>query len=243
MVVRARLIVPADPSGEIGWFEGSDSNAFLIQSAYSGTKGMRVDNQLALVTCTRDDCEGCPVGGMVTCHFTNRDRAIFTASAIPAFLIAFVGLFHLHWYLAIIMVALTVAYFGFIEVWSMCSHCPHYAEPGTASLRCWANYGCPKIRRYQPGPMSRGEKVVFLGGMTTVMGFPALVFVLGGTVLFFLVYVASIVFLFGMLTTHFCSRCMNLACPINRVDDATRRAFQELNPSTVDRENGTFSTP
>jgi hypothetical protein len=32
------------------------------------------------------------------------------------------------------------------------------------------------------------------------------------------------------LQTYLCSQCMNFACPLNRVDEATRRAFWARNP-------------
>ena len=181
-------------------------------------------------TCTRDDCEDCPVEGRVTCHFTWRDRAVFSASAAPAFVLAFAGLYLVGPLLVAVMAALTVAYFGLVEVWSMCSHCPHYAEPGTRTLRCWANHGCPKLREHRPGPMSGPEKSVFMGGMATVMGFPALVFLAQGMTPLLAAYCAALVLLFTVLRLRFCGRCMNLACPLNRVDAGTAGTFRELNP-------------
>ena len=56
-------------------------------------------------------------------------------------------------WMTVFTIALCVGFFGFIETRVLCSHCPHYAEEG-ASLRCWANYGSPKLFKYRPGPMS-----------------------------------------------------------------------------------------
>ena len=36
------------------------------------------------------------------------------------------------------------------------------AETGTKTLKCWANYGSPKLWKYRPGPMSLAEKTVFI---------------------------------------------------------------------------------
>ena len=111
----------------------------------------------------------------------------------------------------------------------MCSHCPHYAEEGS-SLRCWANYGSPKIWKYRPGPMSPVEKVVFIAGLVVVFGYPLVYFIASGAwylmVLCFLLTAGFYV----TLKRSFCSKCMNFACPLNAVPDPVRQEFWELNP-------------
>lgn len=80
-----------------------------------------------------------------------------------------------------------IAFFGFIEIRVMCSHCPHYAESPT-SLKCWANYGSPKLWQYRPGPMSLVEKAVFFIGFAIVWGYPALLLMTGKQLFLLLVY-------------------------------------------------------
>jgi hypothetical protein len=55
--------------------------------------------------------------------------------------------------------------FGLLEIRVMCSHCPHYAEAGRL-LKCWANYGSPKLWAYRPGPMCRMETLHLEHGRT-----------------------------------------------------------------------------
>jgi hypothetical protein len=74
-------------------------------------------------------------------------------------------------WLLIPWLTMIIGYFGFIEIRVMCSHCPHYAE-SDSSLKCWANYGSPKIWKYRPEPMSFIEKAIFLGGFAIIWGYP-----------------------------------------------------------------------
>ena len=120
-------------------------------------------------------------------------------------------------------------YFWFLEIRVMCSHCPHYAEPGS-SLKCWANYGAPKIWEYRPGPMSFVEKFLFLGGFAVIWGYPLYYLITGAQWFLLFVYALSTVGCAMTLKLFLCTQCMNFACPLNSVDDATRHAFFKHNP-------------
>ena len=114
---------------------------------------MFLDPQRPLTTCTAANCEGCPVSKDVHCHFRARDLTAFLLAGLPIFFIGGAGIFRVNaWWLAPWLV-MSFGYFGFIESRVMCSHCPHYAEPGK-SLQCWANYGSPRLWKYRPGPMT-----------------------------------------------------------------------------------------
>lgn len=122
-----------------------------------------------------------------------------------------------------------IAFFGFIEIRVMCSHCPHYAESPT-SLKCWANYGSPKLWQYRPGPMSLVEKAVFFIGFAIVWGYPALLLMTGKQLFLLLVYSMTTTGFFLTLIKFMCCQCMNFACPLNGVDEETRGAFFDKNP-------------
>ena len=127
---------------------------------------------------------------------------------------------------------LIIGYFGFVEIRVMCSHCPHYAEEGS-TLKCWANYGSPKIWKYRPGPMTYWEKVMFFVGFALVWGYP-LVFLIYGFQLFLLsVYLITVAGFFMTLRTFLCSQCINFACPLNTVPDTIRGAFFNKNPGVA----------
>ena len=148
---------------------------------------------------------------------------------LPSFLVGGAAILAVGLVPLVVWIALCVAFFGFIEIRVMCSHCPHYAEEGS-SLRCWANYGSPKPWRYRPGPMSTAEKVVFIGGFIVVWGYPLGFFAAAGYWYLLALYVLLTAGFFVTLKRSFCSRCMNFACPLNGVPDPVRREFWELNP-------------
>lgn len=191
---------------------------------------MFLDPHRPLTTCTAISCDGCPVRNEVHCHFHGRDLAAFVFAVLPAVIVGGAGVVRIGaWWLAP-WALVAAAYFGFIEIRVMCSHCPHYAEPGK-SLQCWANYGSPRLWRYRPGPMTLAEKIVFATGLVLVFGYP-FVFLLAGPQWFLLVvYVLAVVSFYLTLRRSFCSECMNFACPLNAVDEGVRRDFFKWNPT------------
>jgi hypothetical protein len=183
-----------------------------------------------LATCLREDCLACPIREVIHCHFRVVDFVRFMAIALPSLLVGAVGIeVHLGYWL-VPWAILSAAFFGFIEIRVLCSHCPHYAQPGRV-LRCWANPGSPKVWKYHPGPLARVEKVVFLSGLAAIWGFPLACTILGGDWLLAALLGASTGAFFVLLRRRFCSRCMNFACPLNLVRQPTREQFFRLNPA------------
>jgi hypothetical protein len=191
---------------------------------------MFLDPQRPLTTCTAANCEGCPVSKDVHCHFHARDLTAFLLSGLPIFVIGGAGVYRVNaWWLAPWLLMI-FSYFGFIEIRVMCSHCPHYAEPGK-SLQCWANYGSPRLWKYRPSPMTTMEKIVFEAGTLLVVAYP-LVFLLTGAQWFLLViYLLTTTGGYATLRRSYCSQCMNFACPLNNVDEKVRAAFFKRNPA------------
>ncbi|MDO9514536.1 MAG: hypothetical protein Q7J01_00350 [Syntrophales bacterium] len=188
-----------------------------------------LDPDRPIASCTSETCDGCTVGTTLHCHFTLRDLTRFLLLALPSFLAGGAGIYYRSGWMLIAWIMVIVGFFGFIEIRVMCSHCPHYAEPGY-SLKCWANYGSPKLWKYRPGPMTRMEKVVFFSGFLVVWGYP-LFFLIEGSQWFLLpVYLLTTVGFFMTLRRCLCSQCINFACPLNTVDDAVRRDFFDRNP-------------
>jgi hypothetical protein len=148
---------------------------------------------------------------------------------MPAFLVGGAGILASGLTPLLIWIAIIVVYFNVVENRVMCSHCPHYAEEGK-SLKCWANYGSPKLWKYRPGPMSLMEKTVFLGGFVVVWGYPLWFLVAGGLWFPLGLYVLLTTGFFVTLKRFLCTQCMNFACPLNGVPDQVRRAFWLRNP-------------
>jgi hypothetical protein len=127
-------------------------------------------------------------------------------------------------------VLLSLSYFGLVEIRVMCSHCPHYAEPGTKSLQCWANYGSPKLWKYRPGPMTSGERIVFFTGLVMIAAYPLPFLVVGMQWLLMTLFAVSVAGMAIIMGRLMCSRCMNFTCPLNGVGRAEREAFFARNP-------------
>jgi hypothetical protein len=188
-----------------------------------------LDPQRPLSTCSSTTCQGCPLQSRLQCHFHGKDLAQFLAIAFPPFIVGGIGVARVNAWLLIPWIGLIVGYFGFIEIRVMCSHCPHYAEPGTKSLQCWANYGSPKLWTYRPGPMSAGEKAVFFGGLALI-ACPLASLVVGMQWLLLALFVALAVVMAAVMRARMCSRCMNFACPFNHVEPLVRAMFFARNP-------------
>jgi hypothetical protein len=185
-----------------------------------------------IATCISEICDNCPVCKTLHCHFKFIDLIYFFLIASPSFVLGGAGIYHINEWWLIPWVILIIGYFGFIEIRVLCSHCPHYAEEGS-SLKCWANYGSPKIWKYRPGPMTFSEKGIFFVGFAFVWGYP-LFFLISGFQLFLLiVYLLTVVGFFMTLRMFLCSQCMNFACPLNTVKNEVRRDFFEHNPEVA----------
>ncbi len=190
---------------------------------------MFLDPEAPIATCIRPSCENCALASRLHCHFNGKDLATFLASVMPAFILGGIGLYRFGIWPFVLWVAFSLSYFGLIEIRVLCSHCPHYAEAGS-TLRCWANYGSPKLWRYRPGPMSRAETIIFLAGLAFIFGYPAAVFLWTSQWLWAALEIVFVIAFFARTEAGMCNRCMNFNCPLNRVDQVTRLAFLKQNP-------------
>ena len=188
-----------------------------------------LDPNRSLTTCASENCEGCEVGQKLHCHFCASDLAHFLLNAAPPFALAAAGIARVGWWWLAPWLVAILGFFGFLEIRVMCSHCPHYAEQG-ASLKCWANYGSPKLWKYRPGPMSRMETFWFFSGFAVILIYPLVFLLIGAQCFLLAMYVLTAVGAIVTLQTSFCSQCINFACPLNRVEDRTRQVFFERNP-------------
>jgi len=196
------------------------------------------DPNQPLATCVSGDCDDCPVRKAVHCHFVPRDLLLFLLIALPSLAVGGAGVYLCDaWFLGP-WFAMMLGFFGLVEIRVLCTHCPHYAEPGT-TLRCWANHGSPKLWRYRPGRMSILEKFVFGAGLAAIWGYPVVFLLAGVKWPLLAVYGALTGSFFLMLRTFFCARCINFACPLNTVKEDVRKGFFQQNP-TVGESWGEF---
>jgi len=190
---------------------------------------MFFDPEKPLATCELDSCDDCTIHSNLHCHFSAKDWIHFLFIAFPPILLGGAGINNINGWLLIPWIIFLVAFFGFIEIRVMCSHCPHYAE-SLKVLKCWANYGSPKIWKYRPGPMTLIEKAVFFSGLTIVWGYPLPFFIFDKQLLLSAVYSMTTIGFFMTMINYMCSQCMNFACPLNHVDDNVRVQFFKYNP-------------
>ncbi len=190
---------------------------------------MFLDSQRPLATCIAANCEGCPVSKDVYCHFHGHDLAAFLFAGLPMVIVGGAGVVQIGAWWLVPWLLIVFAYFGFVEIRVMCSHCPHYAEPGK-SLQCWANYGSPRLWKYHPDPMSITEKIVFVTGLVLVMGYPLAFLLIGPQWFLLAVYLITVVSFYLTLRRSYCSECMNFACPLNIVGEDVRSEFFKRNP-------------
>jgi hypothetical protein len=193
---------------------------------------MFLDPSRPITTCAQASCQDCPLLDSLHCHFQGKDLAKFLGLAFPIFIIGGAGIYRLGVWFLVPWIGFILSYFGLIEIRVMCSHCPHYAEPGS-SLKCWANYGSPKLWRYRPGPMSGVEKGVFLLGLVAIFGYPlALMLTISAWALAGL-YALFVAGGYLFMRRNMCSQCMNFACPLNLVDESRKEAFFIRNPGVA----------
>lgn len=189
-----------------------------------------LDPEKPVATCESESCDDCSIQSDVQCHFSIKDFLYFLFISLPPFVLGTAGIYYMNIWLLVPWIIIIIAYFMFIEIRVMCSHCPHYAE-SPKSLKCWANYGAPKLWKYRPGPMTANEKTIFFGGFVFVWGYPLPIFILAEQLFLLIIYLLATAGFFIILSVFMCSKCMNFACPLNHVDKRVREKFFEKNPA------------
>lgn len=180
--------------------------------------------------CVRTTCQGCDLQSRLLCIHTGKDLLDFILPVLVPFIPFMAGMIiGQFWIPILIWLALIALFFGYVEALILCRHCPHYAEDGFL-LRCHANYGLPKIPRYDPRPLTRIEKNLWLlyAGVLAFYYLPF--FILSGQWLLLSITTAGILSAAWTVQRTQCTRCYHLSCPANRVPDEVREAFYRCYP-------------
>ncbi len=180
--------------------------------------------------CARSNCEGCRIQGRLICLASPGDVLDFAAPSIGWLIPFLAGMISgRHWLGLLVWLGLAAVFFGCVEAWLLCRHCPAYAEKG-ATLRCHANWGLPKLPRLSPRPMNRFEQVVWLIYVVVLFLYHLPFFIQGGQWL--LLVITTWAFLAWVWTVQRtqCSRCFMLSCPLNRVPQEVRAVFYQNFP-------------
>ena len=185
---------------------------------------------LPAAACSRESCQDCPIKGELICIHTKNDLlkfwALFMMAALPFLTGMILGR---HWLGLGAWAGLAILFFGYVEALILCRHCPHYAEVGYL-LSCHANAGLPKIPPFDPRPLNKIEKGIWLI-YAAALSFWFVPFFISSQQWLLLAITSggASLFIGGLLLTK-CSHCYNLSCPLNRVPGEVRTKFFENYP-------------
>jgi hypothetical protein len=180
-------------------------------------------------SCIGESCNSCDIRHEITCHFRLGELFRFYLIVLPTFIIGGIGIYNYHFVFLIIWLAILGLFFLNLEIRILCTHCPHYYD-SSGTLRCWANYGAPKLWKYRAGPMNIFEKFTLILGFTIVWGYPVIFISLNRNWMLLIGYIFSVILFFTLLRQHNCARCFNFSCPLNRVKNKIREEFFTKNP-------------
>lgn len=180
---------------------------------------------------SRESCVGCPLEGKLLCRHLPRGLLDFGLLAV-GFLVPFVAgmIIGGHWLALGVWLLLAAVFFGYVEALVLCRHCPQYAEERFV-LRCGADHGLASVSGFSPGPLTRGEEIVFLS-YVGVLGLYYAPFLLMSQQ-WLLLFVASLALATWcwMLVRTRCTRCCHIFCPVNRVPEELREELFDHCPT------------
>ena len=134
------------------------------------------------------------------------------------------------WIGLIVWFALAAIFFGYVEALILCRHCPHYAEEGF-TLKCHANWGLPKIPKFNPKPLNKIESVTWIVYVLALFLYFVPFFIASQQWLLLVINTSALIIAYRTLLRTMCTRCYNFSCPLNRVPQDVRKVFFEKYPA------------
>jgi len=180
-------------------------------------------------TCSKKSCNNCEIYFKITCHFKILQLLRFYAIASPSFILGGIGLYNYSLISFVIWFLIIGLFFLFIGIRVLCTHCPHYSE-SSYFLRCWVNYGLPKLWNYRPWPMSILEKIILISGFSIIWSYPVIFMLFEKKWVLLIGYIFFVFLFLILLRKLYCKKCINLSCPMNDVDCIIKEEFLKNNP-------------
>jgi len=127
---------------------------------------------------------------------------------------------------------ITYAFFFFfiLESYVICNHCPYYANESQRVLHCTIDKGKLKTGKYNPGPTTTTEKIIFAIGALILIGYPVPFLIIGGLFVPLIFLIIGAIAWMVSIQLKVCKDCINFACPLNRVPKSIRDEFIKRNP-------------
>jgi len=179
-----------------------------------------------LKSCSKESCDECEIHSRIICRFHPGQFIRFYLILLPSLITGIIGTYNYNYNIFISWILMIAMFFLLIGIRVLCTHCPHYNE-SPEIIRCWANWGVPKLWKYRPSPMNVYEKAILISGFIIIWGYPAVFISLTYNWLLLSGYILSVSFFFFLLNRFSCRKCINFSCPLNRVDPEVKRIFQE----------------
>ncbi|MEZ4813538.1 MAG: hypothetical protein R2883_08755 [Caldisericia bacterium] len=171
------------------------------------------------------------IEGKIICHHTKKQVFQFFLGGVSFFSLFIAGMIIGKFYLlAGSLVWSCHHFFVYVEALVLCRHCPHYAESGK-TLKCHANWGLPKIPKYDPKPLEIWEKVVWIIYVLVFALWYVPFFIISGMWLMLVLTSIALIVGFTLLLTTRCNRCYQISCPLNRTPPEVRKIFFENFPT------------
>lgn len=124
-------------------------------------------------SCIKESCNKCEIYAKISCHFKISQLLRFYFIAFPSFLLGGIGIYKYNTTSFVLWFLIIGLFFLLVGIRVLCTHCPHYNE-SSAILRCWVNYGIPKLWKYRPWPMNIFEKAILISGFIIIWGYPVI---------------------------------------------------------------------
>ncbi len=185
-----------------------------------------IDKPLGI--CSKETCKDCTIHSKIACHVNFGHLFRFYLIVSPAFILGGTGVYNYSVNSFISWVMIIGLFFLLFGIRVLCTHCPHYNE-STGILKCWVNYGVPKLWKYRPNPMNVFEKAIYLTGHGIIWAYPIIFISLTGKWILLSGYMISVLLFFLLLSRFYCRKCLNFSCPLNRVSTNVKEEFLKNN--------------
>ncbi len=184
----------------------------------------------------KEECKGCDLDEKLFCRPKAKYLLYFLSPLLITIVPTVLGMLFapIDLWIKILFFASWFAYaMFFFNVWEtriLCNHCPYFANDEQRVLHCPIDKGKYKSGKYDPGPLSRLEKIQFAVGALILFFFPIPFLLIAGQIIPLVLLIVGVIVWYIVIQLKVCSDCVNFACPLNKVPKQIRDEFFRKNP-------------